>query len=860
MGIEWMNQASAALSGCDDVLFKNVWDKNQLLFDNMPNVGDGVDYFSARMVSAALRSGKQLLVCLPDFRPHRSAFLLATALIRYFLDSYQQGDTVQPQNGPILYFGANIGIREQLCRTSIQGLGIDFAKVFSQQDIQRGATKIDAPSLEEEKNNILNVTTVYSPADPIEILKIASPPWIAIDCSDARSLSWLQPLLNEAVHCRIPVVAWSQNPLSECITDFESLGSTFIWPPNIQSSLDRDFNILMNSYTNINMNPFILGGNSVNQFSMLLYEIRQLLVRVSKNANNSGRLEKDAIIVHWKYFNSLESLMVPFDFYEAEASKFWGLQPIKKLAIVCNHFRNELRYKDISILEHLENIGALLEKAHTLLENNGCALWEASVNFCLEDPVDNQPRVLVFPSESKKKLFLFALLARFNTTEDDFHQMLINVSSLNELRKNINSQYKKRNNDNVSSKLDSLLLSEKLQPIIIGLPGLGATSQLFYTLLYPKVNIILYPHQYPLFIYRKTEWSNRLGANFSHNAGTLAHMSKIELCTRPEYVPTDERIQVMEPIEINIETTKRTQKIRIGSVWQPEDPVAEVERLFKSDHDIDDELISIEQPKTSENISPLERSEEIWCSEAVKIIFDQGWYAYFDPSDLLNIIGNKGLDSRYVRSLRLNERVLIIHGQQRQNLYDLILSRVHRHPSIELHIAMIRRWQEDLRVAYEQWCKQTVSQSEFNKYGSRDIDGLLRRMQGCGSQRNSYQTLINWLDGTVLCPLEQEDLRRIAEILNMGFVKQHYKLIYQAANRLRGLHRGLSNKLNRWLRDQAAGTIQKCEDDVIDAELGLTFGDIRNSLLVLQVNSIETLPGPFLRSSLGRIEKEAYHE
>jgi len=45
-------------------------------------------------------------------------------------------------------------------------------------------------------------------------------------------------------------------------------------------------------------------------------------------------------------------------------------------------------------------------------------------------------------------------------------------------------------------------------------------------------------------------------------------------------------------------------------------------------------------------------------------------------------------------------------------------------------------------------------------------------------------------------------------------------------------------------------------NDVIDAELGLTFEDIRNSLLVLDVIKIENVVGPFLRNHLGFVKKE----
>jgi hypothetical protein len=332
-------------------------------------------------------------------------------------------------------------------------------------------------------------------------------------------------------------------------------------------------------------------------------------------------------------------------------------------------------------------------------------------------------------------------------------------------------------------------------------------------------------------------------------------MSKVPA---PNDVPSPhERIFVEMPTEIDVEAATKTRTPLAGSVWQPEDPVVEVERLFQSDDECDgEEPILNDRPKT-EGGFPTESSEEIWCAEAVRVGLDQGWHVYFAPDDMINVISDKGLDLRYVRSLRPEERVLIIHGQQRQSLYDLIISRVHKHPSIELHLAMIRRWHEDLRVAYAHWRTRFVEPNELRTYGAHDTGGLLRRMQARGSQLTSPSTLNSWLKGFVMCPDAPEDLRRIGEVLNMSFVQQYYKRISQAASRLGGLHRGLSNRLNGWLHDQVAGAIQANDDDAIDAELGLTFGDVRNSLLVLRVKNIEIITGPFLRSALGRAERDA---
>lgn len=854
MCLKWIKDALQALPGTDDALFQNVWKKNRLLFDGRHGVGDIVDYHSACLIAATLRRSGRLLLTLPDFQPHRPAFLLATALIRHFLDSRCPVGTTSTRNDKILYFGSSIGIREQLRRTSVQGLGVDLAQVFSQQDIRRGVTGISGSVSPQVSlmTDLPHVITAYSPADPIGMLQAYRPCWIAIDCSDAPSMVWLQPLLKEAIQRGIPVVAWGQNPLSECVNDFDSLGQIFTWPPNSPCILRGELDALLQSKDPIYLGPFVIYGKSSGLFSTSLSEASHILSRATQHADNGGRLIKDTVAVHWKYLRSLESLAVPVDFYEAEAQRFWGLQSFGTLEAVCGRFRSVCMQSDTRLYQNLESVAILLQQAKKNIENMGCALWEALINLCVEDIEDDELRILIFPSNSKKQLFLFAMLARHNTTEDDLCAMGKYVTSLSELRRwKHHSQGVFTHND------DSFLVpsvNAAWHPILVGLPSPVMTPRLLYALLHPKVDIVLYPHQRSSFMRQQAEWSVCMSGNAGRNVNALACMSRI---AEPPTIPiSHERITVGMPVEMDIETAKKTKTTLAGSCWKPDDPVIEVARLFHSDDESDgEELILNDQ--TDMGGSPTSGStEEIWCAEAVRMEFDQGWHAYFAPDEVINVISHGGLDPRYVRSLRCNDRVLIIHGQKRQSLYDLIISRVHKHPSIELHLTMIRRWQEDLRVAFAQWSSCTGDSSELRDYGSRDLDGLLRRMRSKGSQLVSSLTLNFWLKGLVLCPLQPEDLRRVSEVLNMGFVQKYYKRISQAASRLRGLHRGLSNRLNSWLQDQVTGAMQGNDDDIIDAELGLTFGDVKNSLLILHIKKIETLTGPFLISTLGRVERE----
>lgn len=834
MWTEWVNRASEAIPGSNDAL-RNVLEKNRLIFNDEHEVGDKVDYHCARLIANAIRKRTKLMISLPDLKPHRPAFLFATALIRDFLDSYRQPTD---NKRPVLYFGANIGIREQLQKTSIKGLGINLSEVFSQRDIRRNAgiesTKIASKTV---VNALPTVITVYSPADPIQVLNAYSPSWIAIDCSDSKSVPWLQPLLKEAARIGISIIAWSQNPLSECLTVFESFSDTFIWPPNIQQPMINSLGALLYSYENINLYPYILGGNTVNQFSSMQFNARKLLSQVTQETNNKSRLVQDAVTIHWKLYNSLESIGVPVDFYEAESPRFWGLTSLQKIFDACDHFINAIYYSDKCTAEKLENVMVTLKKSYSILDNSNCALWDACVNYCLEDS-KNDDRLLVFSNDNRKRLFLYAMLARYNTTEDDLKSMSVRVNSLNGIRRSIHNFTEK---------------PQILTPMIVGLPSNYITPQLYFVLIQSKVSIMLYPHQYPILVNRQIEWSKKLGSNLNHNIKTLANLSSLSIPDTQK--PTiDERIILQAPTEMNIETTRKINRSSDYVVWEPQDQVVEVTNLLQPDEESEEDLIINDQLETSPQAST-EQPQDIWCQQAIKVCFDQEWFSFFDINDLINVIYEKGLVQKFIRSLRKDDNVLMIYGQHRQSIYDLIISRIHKHPSIELHIAMIQHWQEDLRVAYRQWRSKSVSREEYRLYGLHDLDGLLRRMKALGSQLVSTETINTWLKGTILCPHNQGDLKRIAEVLDIGFVKDYYKTIFKAANRLRGLHRGLSNRLNRWLMDQASGITHKNEDDLIDAELGLTFSDIRNSLLILCVKSIETIQGPFLRNTLGQLQK-----
>ena len=856
---KWINNALAKLPGGDDALFQKLWREERLLFDGSSDISDKVDLTSARLVSAALRRRERLAIELPDFEPHRPAYLFATALIRHFLDSRLARDvTDKKRSGPILYFGATVGIRDQLRRINIRGLGLNLAEVFSQEDVSRGANGASVARSRKRGNagGLPRVITVYAPADPAAVVLAFKPSWIAIDCADAASLVWLKPLLDEIGQLEISVIAWGQNPMSQCVAEFSPSGRVFSWPPFIdkheisKKSKNESVENLLLSLSPVDISPLILTSDAINEFSALLQNATRALVRSGQHAR--GSFEKDALALHWRYYRALESLSVPIDFYESEAQKYWGLRSFSKIISACDHFRNMCSEGSANLYRALEEVSLYLSEAKQRLEQSGCGMWDGLINVCLAEPPNGAIRVLVFTTVSRCRIFLYALLARHNTTEQDLREMGTYVTSLTGLHKSIR---KGATNTSASQEDRFLFLPDKTSwhPVLVGLPSIALTPRLLYTLLHPEIDILLYPHQRSSFMRRYTDWSSSLSGDFNASIGVLAHMNDMTLtCTLPS---SPNRISVDKAVEMNVETTRTNTTSTTGPIWRPDDAIGEVARLFQSNDEENSEesLVSDQNIDINEDIEKV--SEELWCESAIKIVFEHDWRAFFAPDDRINVIRKDALDESFVRSLKVGDRVVLIHGQQRQSLYDLIISRVHRHPSIELHLAMISRWQDEFRITFEQWSKHTPDTEEMVKYGMRDLSGLLLRIQALGSTLVSTLTITFWLRGLVLCPQDPEDLRRVAQVLEMEFVIQHYKRISQAATRLRGLHRGLSNRLNRWLKDQALGRSNYGEDDMIDVDLGLSFGDIQRSLLVLSVLQVENVKGPFLRSSLGRAEK-----
>ena len=158
---------------------------------------------------------------------------------------------------------------------------------------------------------------------------------------------------------------------------------------------------------------------------------------------------------------------------------------------------------------------------------------------------------------------------------------------------------------------------------------------------------------------------------------------------------------------------------------------------------------------------------------------------------------------------------------------------------------LVKRWKKDVAVAYHRWCEQADRK--------RSVVDLLAALQARGSSIAVPLTVEGWVHGLRLCPNDKEDLRRLAEVLDMDFVIRYYRRIFRAAERLRGKHRSWGRQLNHWLLH---GVSSGTEVELFDEELGLSFGDLKGSLLHLHILTVQSIQGPFYRGNLGELKQQ----
>jgi hypothetical protein len=816
------------LPGSDDNLFKKLWMEDRLRFGAEAVVGDAFDEATARLVCAAMRNRTRLLIVLPDSAIHRSSLLLASALLRDWFDRVSAGK-VAAERERVLYFGNSVGIRDQLASATIAGIGMELrlAEVFRQRHIGRSGIAREARGATGPTSGVPlpEVVTVYAPVDPRSAFDRESPAWIALDVTGRAP--WAAEVIEEAERRELPLVAWTRDRIPDWLPHARASTAIFRWPhrsgnrPPPDRRTARNDPLLLLQVEPITAESTVLSGEQEEQLSNCFRLAVAALARASGEASSQFYL--DAVSLHWQYLRALESLSVPLALYESEAGHLWGVRRLRDLAAACSRFTEAAARTRPAFAAALSEAAALLEDAAARLADP--PLWRAARDLALGAEPGT---VLAFSSVARRRLFAYALLAARNVSEQELAARGVRLAALSELES---------------------LDPQPLRVISVGLPSAAAGNRALSLLSAGHVRFLLLPHQTGTLATRARQWETALGADGGENSLALACLG----ATQPALFEIDcVRIQLPSPLSIVSPSPAAPADDAGLPVGLPHlDPALEIARLFEeADEEEDRHVGGSDDSDSAASLQEAGQAEDLWCEAAIRLRFSDGWIADFAPEDRVTVVlgsGRHELEERYVRAVREGDVVLAMPGQRRQSLYALLVSRVHSHPAIQLHLTLLERWHGELAEAYARTARR-------DGWG---VEDLLREIRARGSSITSAVTLYAWIRGAILCPLDAKDLLRVADALSMPFTREHHRRIHAAANRIRGIHRSLSHRIGRWLEQQLTGRNGADEAiDEVDAEWGLRFSDFRDSLLLLRTERAEVVPGPFLRARLGQFDKD----
>ena len=269
-----------------------------------------------------------------------------------------------------------------------------------------------------------------------------------------------------------------------------------------------------------------------------------------------------------------------------------------------------------------------------------------------------------------------------------------------------------------------------------------------------------------------------------------------------------------------------------------EDVLAEIKADFiLEDFAVDTEcFIAYDKTPTSNGYT---RKSEV---DAVQICFDNGKVLLLDKNKIIQTYDDTTEKVKELNAGKLKRgmRLILVENSTKKSLLKSLLSKIENHPKMQETITYQRQWNERL-------CEDVVD--------ARDSAAkVLKKLKEHGAlSPNNYIAIYTWMNGMVLGPRDDENIRRIGEIYDDEYLLDHWKNIARALKRLRTMHRSFAKKLNKLI--PKAGVeydVKDTESSVIDEELELYLEDFANIISLETIAEIKNV-GLVPVSSLDRV-------
>lgn len=820
----------------DDLLM--VEDNQRLYYGNQPIHLHWLDKVSLQMISLAYSKKQSLALCYPTPVCNLPVLAAAQLIIQDFTINY-------PGNLSILLISPRIEVRQHYLNLKIGGEFL--ASVFPLARIRANGE----PEIVDVRRRIVTrEPRLYHLSQP-RLLEAKWPKKIDVIILDHFSGNFSEEIKyihdkakRQSVRC---IIHLCTDPFAPFLEELDSLG-VHLWIWN-HYGLTIDQYKLSTQESDVVANPF---GISTHQFRNIARGIRHhiLVCKHPKFQSAAQRVWDDlrtiqssihehrpdnigihrAIRVAYGTFYTMLHMLVPLPVYEEEARYSWGIRPVSRRIGDLEAFKMLLEndYPDLAEIFWPSMILDLKEMRESLLAGN--PKYETIIQQINDHIRNKKSLTVVCPNEATRRMLQLCLrakegiqinkLIRGNTDEQ-----LIRLATYKDLNSLICS--------------DILLFPGQFSYGLRQYALTAAASEIRYLAYSDEADRIeqqiagihkILSQLATGDVERKSIWIAQIKSNPNINLPeffTNASEGSIEFI-RSEGKKTSYRAVTAD-------------KIPDLSLWTP----------FSN---IDYDLIQGQNTLTSENEEAL-RPSEFASSErqsvlvsALRIEFEDG-FCYAEPDSNMTIFlpSTAKTDDRKVESLRPNDIVVFVDGDQKRRLYEAILERVERHPAMGTTYILVRYWQQSVRDGF---FRSGMTYDEF-----------LTKLQRLGSLMQTAQGVRFWVMGEVLGPSDAEDIRRVGEIFGDEALLQEWKNINRSLKRIRSIHVSLARNLNQMIIQAGLkGQYSRNTDECIDQELNLYLDDFRDSVALHRISSVDqekvqvpyTLIGTFFKHERDR--------
>lgn len=707
-------------------------------------------------------------------------FILPSLIIAWHLE-----DKALKGTNHILCVSGRSGVQRYLRKAAVGDLRLEDVlkvEVDSRSKQTSGPDRADLPY----------VVCACRPAEPAKLFASVQPEMVLLDLCDCDDGAWIPALLKVAAAYKCVVCAWTNNPHIFASAELSTGWLKYRWasfapqlvaddPPSLRDLVLEDRDIEF-----VSVHLPVTEGSATHSLARANLE----LIKVKPSARST--IAASAYRLLARYIRAMTRLPVPLPYYETKSAEQWGMRSIGSLGQSVDQFLMHWP-------EAPEGIHAAVYWARDAAAKLPTSLPPLA-QFAVEAFVDRRWPGIAFPTQSLVDAFKEFAAAEYYVDLEDNRLPWLGVAGR----------------------------TEGMPPEIlhVGIPSILSLARTSDLLSANKIAVAHYPFERPLMHHLVAEVQRVWPARLCDLTACVAGLSGKE--DPPAPGAAYPRVRIADhPVDAALAPTDEAmfdlESVVPKDIWSS--------LLRESDGEAD----SSADPSTN---------GAVWVEQAVQVNFIDGRCIRLSEDDLVQSARDGKFQELAACDLEPGDEMLVVDGARRQDLYSLILNRLHSGTTIATFVDLVGRWRSEIATHY-----RTIWKADGGTLRS-----LLSAIQLEGSRITSEQTVRGWVLGWHL-PQDRMDIRRVALCLNMPFASSQFVAIGWAGTQIANVHRAISRQINNWLEMRISNPTRAraAMNAEVDATLGVSFRDFYDAVVVLEVDSVETIGGGLPSSALGQL-------